>query len=120
MLASIYLMSILTQRLPYYLEFLEFRSPAMVLIRKSVVVVRGRVVGVLLIAILWNIFMSSGLKMSCHIRFLLGDGEGLACGILGPAMLVILLPFLDHLLIKCAVRIGVSLPVENQWTRIYI
>jgi hypothetical protein len=92
----------------------------MVLIRKSVGVVQVRGVGVLLVAILRNIFLSSGLMRSYRIRFLLGDGEGLACGILVPAMLVILLPFPDHLLIKCAVRRGVSLPVENQWTRIYI
>jgi len=92
----------------------------MVLIRKSVGVVLGRVVGVLLVAILRSIFVSSGLMMSYRIRFLLGDGEGLACGILGPATRVIPLPFRDNLLIECAVRIGVSLPVGNRWTRICI
>ena len=75
-------MSILTQRLPYHLEFLEFRLPAMVLIRRSVGVVLVHGVGVLLVAILRNIFLSSGLMRSYRIRFLLGDGEGLACGIL--------------------------------------
>ena len=72
----------------------------MVLIRKSVGVALGRGVGDLHVAILRNIFLSSGLKRSCRIQFLLGDGAGLACGILGPAMRVILLPFLDHLWIK--------------------
>ena len=92
----------------------------MVLIHKSVVAVLVRVVGVPLLVILLNIFLSSALMRSYRIRFLLGDGEGLACGILAPAMLIIPLPFQDHLSIECAVRIGVSLLEGRQSTKIYI
>jgi len=52
--------------------------------------------------------------MSYRILVLLGDDEGWTCGILGPAMRVVPLPFLGHLLTEYEIQIGVSLPVGSQ------